>query len=459
MDITPDRSALNNGEVVLPVSALTRSIALMLERNFSLAWIAGEISNFTQAASGHWYFLLKDASAQIRCVMFRSRTQNLEFVPRNGDRIEVRALATLYEARGELQLNVEHMRRTGQGQLYEAFLQLKAKLTEEGLFDVSKKRPLPAHPRTIGVVTSLQAAALRDVLSTLARRAPHVSVIIYPAPVQGVGAAAQLVAALENAQRRAEVDVLIICRGGGSLEDLWEFNHESLARAIASSNIPIISGVGHETDFTIADFVADMRAPTPTGAAELVSTQRDVLLRELMQSYGQLGRAFNRILERRMQQLDGLARCLVSPAERFAQQRSHLRQLTLRLATAGKQRVRAAHAHFALLDLRWRRSQPDLTHARAKLKAWANRLAASLAKQHQQRRATFNELATHISLLNPQHTFERGYAALLDPRSGRALRSPKELVAGKRVLVHLAQGSAEIRIGDAQATLNLTSSE
>ncbi len=458
MDITSDRSVLNNSEVVLPVSALVHNIAATLERNFSLAWIAGEISNFTQASSGHWYFLLKDASAQIRCVMFRSRTQNLEFVPRNGDRIEVRALATLYEARGELQLNVEQMRRTGQGQLYEAFLQLKAKLTEEGLFDVSKKQPLPTHPRTIGVITSLQAAALRDVLSTLARRAPHVSVIIYPAPVQGVGAAAQLVAALENAQRRAEVDVLILCRGGGSLEDLWEFNHESLARAIAASNIPIISGVGHETDFTIADFVADVRAPTPTGAAELVSTQRDVLLRELMQSYGQLSRAFNRMLERRMQQLDGLARCLVSPAERFAQQRSHLRQLTLRLATAAKLPLRAAHAHFALLDLRWRRSQPDLTRARATLKAWANRLAASFTKQHQQRRATLNDLVTRIELLNPQRTLERGYAALLDPRSGRALRSPVELIAGKRVLVHLAQGSAEMGIGDVQAMLDFTSS-
>ncbi len=458
MEITPDRSALNNSEVIVPVSALTRSIALMLERNFSLAWIVGEISNFTQATSGHWYFLLKDASAQIRCVMFRSRTQNLEFVPRNGDRIEVRALATLYEPRGELQLNVEHMRRTGQGQLYEAFLQLKAKLAGEGLFDADKKRLLPAHPRAIGVITSLQAAALRDVLSTLARRAPHVHVIVYPAPVQGVGAAAQLVAALESAQRRAEVEVLILCRGGGSLEDLWEFNHESLARAMAASTIPIISGVGHETDFTIADFVADMRAPTPTGAAELVSTQREVLLRELMQRYAQLSRAFNRLLERRMQTLDGLARCLVSPAERFVQQRSHLRQLTLRLSAAATQSLRAGQARFALLDLRRRRSHPDLVRTRATLKFWAERLAAGLAKKHQQRCAKLNELAARITLLSPQRTLERGYAALLNPRNGRALRAPNDLIAGERVVVHLAQGSAEIGIRDVQPTLGLTSS-
>ncbi|HEY4801925.1 MAG TPA: exodeoxyribonuclease VII large subunit, partial [Paraburkholderia sp.] len=267
-------SSASSGDVVVPVSALNRAIASMLERTFPLAWISGEVSNFTRAASGHWYFSIKDAQAQIRCVMFRGRAQYAEFTPREGDRIEVRALVTMYEPRGELQLNVEAVRRTGQGRLYEAFLRLKAQLEAEGLFDPERKRALPSHPRAIGVITSMQAAALRDVLTTLCRRAPHVPVIVYPAPVQGAGSAEKLTAMLETANARNEVDVLVLCRGGGSIEDLWSFNDETLARAIAASAIPVVSGVGHETDFTIADFAADVRAPTPTGAAELVSPQR-----------------------------------------------------------------------------------------------------------------------------------------------------------------------------------------
>ena len=253
----------------------------MLERSFPLLWISGEVSNFTRAASGHWYFSIKDQQAQMRCVMFRGRAQYAEFTPREGDRIEVRAVVTMYEPRGEVQLNVEAVRRTGQGRLYEAFLRLKAQLESEGLFAPERKRPLPAHPRAIGIVTSLQAAALRDVLTTLARRAPHIPVIVYPAPVQGAGSAEKLVAAVETANARREVDVLLVCRGGGSIEDLWSFNDEALARAIAASELPVVSGVGHETDFTIADFAADVRAPTPTGAAELASPQRALLLREV----------------------------------------------------------------------------------------------------------------------------------------------------------------------------------
>ncbi|HEY1607671.1 MAG TPA: exodeoxyribonuclease VII large subunit, partial [Paraburkholderia sp.] len=296
---SPFASGSSGGEVVVPVSALNRAIGAMLERSFPLAWVSGEVSNFTRAASGHWYFSIKDAQAQIRCVMFRGRAQYAEFVPREGDRIEVRALVTMYEPRGELQLNVEAVRRTGQGRLYEAFLRLKAQLEAEGLFDASRKRELPAHPRAIGIVTSMQAAALRDVLTTLCRRAPHVPVIVYPAPVQGAGSAEKLAAMIGTANARAEVDVLVLCRGGGSIEDLWSFNDEGLARAIAASAIPVVSGVGHETDFTIADFAADLRAPTPTGAAELVSPQRVLLLRDLDQRHASLARGFGRLIERR----------------------------------------------------------------------------------------------------------------------------------------------------------------
>ncbi|MBN3729183.1 exodeoxyribonuclease VII large subunit, partial [Burkholderia sp. Ac-20379] len=280
-----------SGDGVIPVSALNRAIGSMLERSFPLSWVSGEVSNFTRAASGHWYFSIKDKDAQMRCVMFRGRAQHAPFTPREGDRIEVRALVTMYEPRGEVQLSVEAVRRTGQGRLFEAFLKLKAQLESEGLFAPERKRPLPAHPRAIGIVTSLQAAALRDVLSTLARRAPHIPVVVYPAPVQGAGAAEKLTEMVETANARRErdgTDVLIVCRGGGSIEDLWSFNDEALARAIAASELPVISGVGHETDFTIADFAADVRAPTPTGAAELVSPQRALLLRELGERHAAL---------------------------------------------------------------------------------------------------------------------------------------------------------------------------
>ncbi|CAD6556433.1 exodeoxyribonuclease VII large subunit [Paraburkholderia metrosideri] len=446
-------SATPGGEVVVPVSALNRAIGTMLERSFPLVWVAGEVSNFTRAASGHWYFSIKDAQAQMRCVMFRGRAQYAEFTPREGDRIEVRALVTMYEPRGELQLNVEAVRRTGQGRLYEAFLRLKAQLEAEGLFAAERKRALPSHPRAIGIVTSLQAAALRDVLTTLSRRAPHIPVIVYPAPVQGVGVSNKLAAMVDAANARREVDVLIVCRGGGSIEDLWAFNEEVLARAIAESAIPVVSGVGHETDFTIADFAADVRAPTPTGAAELVSPQRVLLLRELDQRHATLARGFGRMMERRAQQLDWLARRLVSPAERLARQRTHLQQLSVRLASAGTRPVRDAKARFSLLQMRWQRWRPDLAAHRAKLGNLSQRLDAALLRQHERQLARIGTLAARLDVLSPQRTLERGYAAVLDAQSGRAVRAPSSLKPGRRLTVHLAEGSADIALADVQPRL------
>lgn len=446
-------SATAGGEVVVPVSALNRAIGTMLERSFPLVWVAGEVSNFTRAASGHWYFSIKDAQAQMRCVMFRGRAQYAEFTPREGDRIEVRALVTMYEPRGELQLNVEAVRRTGQGRLYEAFLKLKAQLEAEGLFAAERKRALPSHPRSIGIVTSLQAAALRDVLTTLSRRAPHIPVIVYPAPVQGVGVSGKLAAMVDAANARREVDVLIVCRGGGSIEDLWAFNEEVLARAIAESAIPVVSGVGHETDFTIADFAADVRAPTPTGAAELVSPQRVLLLRELDQRHATLARGFGRMMERRAQQLDWLARRLVSPAERLVRQRTHLQQLNVRLASAGARPVRDARARFSLLQMRWQRWRPDLAAHQAKLGTLAQRLDAALLRQHERQSARIDTLAARLEVLSPQRTLERGYAAVLDAQSGRAVRAPSSLKPGRRLTVHLAEGAADIAIADVQPRL------
>ncbi|MFM0378364.1 exodeoxyribonuclease VII large subunit [Paraburkholderia strydomiana] len=444
---------LPGGEVVVPVSALNRAIGTMLERSFPLVWVAGEVSNFTRAASGHWYFSIKDAQAQMRCVMFRGRAQYAEFMPKEGDRIEVRALVTMYEPRGELQLNVEAVRRTGQGRLYEAFLRLKAQLEAEGLFAAERKRALPSHPRAIGIVTSLQAAALRDVLTTLLRRAPHIPVIVYPAPVQGVGASAKLAAMVDAASARREVDVLIVCRGGGSIEDLWAFNEEVLARAIAESAVPVVSGVGHETDFTIADFAADMRAPTPTGAAELVSPQRVLLLRDLDHRHAALARGFGRMMERRAQQLDWLARRLVSPAERLARQRMHLQQLSARLSSAGARPVRDARARFSLLQMRWQRWRPDLAAHQAKLDNLTQRLDAALLRQHERQAARISTLAARLEVLSPQRTLERGYAAVLDAQTGRAVRAPSSLKPGRRLTVHLAEGTADVALADVQPRL------
>ena len=447
-------SGAPGGDVVVPVSALNRAIGSMLERSFPLIWVAGEVSNFTRAASGHWYFSIKDAQAQMRCVMFRGRAQHAEFTPREGDRIEVRALVTMYEPRGELQLNVEAVRRTGQGRLYEAFLKLKAQLEAEGLFAAERKRPLPAHPRAIGIVTSLQAAALRDVLTTLQRRAPHLPVIVYPAPVQGVGVSAKLAAMVETANARREVDVLIVCRGGGSIEDLWAFNEEVLARAIAESRVPVVSGVGHETDFTIADFAADVRAPTPTGAAELVSPQRVLLLRDLDHRHATLARGFGRMMERRAQQLDWLARRLVSPSERLARQRTHLQQLSVRLGSAGARPVRDARARFSLLQMRWQRWRPDLAVHRAGLNALAQRLDGAVLRQHERHTARVATLVARLEVLSPQRTLERGYAAVLDVQNGRAVRAPASLKPGRRLTVHLAEGAADITLADVQARLS-----
>jgi exodeoxyribonuclease VII large subunit len=337
---------------VLSVSQLLRSARELLERRFPLQWIAGEISNLRPASSGHLYFTIKDETAQVDCVMFKSRAAALDWEPADGLKVEVRALVTLYEPRGRFQLNVEAMRRSGLGPLYEQFLKLKDRLGREGLFDPEKKRPIPAHPRQIGVVTSLAAAALRDVLTTLRRRNPSLPVIVYPAPVQGEGAAAKLARALAAASARAECDVLLLVRGGGSIEDLWQFNEEVLARAIRACRIPVVVGVGHETDFTIADFAADQRAPTPTAAAELASPPLQALLAQLADLAIRLARETGRRIEYAMQAVDALSRRLVHPAERLRGSRQLLKQLQMRLMSATARLLEQIHSRIRLADAR-----------------------------------------------------------------------------------------------------------
>ena len=330
----------------ITVSELLRSVRDALEQRFPLLWVAGEISNLRPAASGHLYFVLKDESAQVDCVMFRGRAALLDWEPAEGLKVEARALVTLYEPRGRFQLNVESMRRAGLGPLYERFLRLKEKLEREGLFDPSIKRELPAFPRAIGVITSLQAAALRDVLTTLRRRNPSIPVVVYPAPVQGEGAAERLAAMLKTANERSECDVLLMVRGGGSIEDLWQFNEEGLARAIRASRIPVVVGVGHETDFTIAEFAADQRASTPTAAAELVSPPRDALLARLAELAFRVSREFSRKLETAMQTVDALARRLVHPRDRLRASAQLLTQLGSRLSFSFSQKLEFLRAHM-----------------------------------------------------------------------------------------------------------------
>jgi len=390
---------------VLSVSELNRMARDILERSFPLFWVSGEISNMTRAASGHWYFSLKDSSAQVRCVMFRGRNSYLDWVPKEGDKIEARATVTLYEARGDFQLTVEFLQRAGLGALFEAFEKLKQKLQAEGLFEESRKRAIPAFPRQIGIVTSADAAALHDVLTTLRRRMPGTPVIIYPTPVQGKGAAQLIAGAIETASRRAECDVLIVCRGGGSIEDLWQFNEEIVARAIAGCSIPVISGVGHETDFTIADFAADRRAPTPTAAAEMASPNRDALLAVLLQQQQNLQRSMSYKLNRHAQQLDFLARRLLSPAQQITHKQEQLAQTGVRLQNAMRQ----------LLG----RQQEKL-------------LRLSLNLQH----------------LNPHAVLKRGYA-LVQKKDGAVVQNSSQLNTGDLVDIRFAEGMVEAKINKA----------
>jgi len=403
-------------------------------------WVAGEISNFTRAASGHCYFTLKDERSQVRCVLFRMRAQALEFAPSNGMQVEVRAVPTLYEARGEFQLTVEFVRRAGLGVLFERFARLKAKLEQEGLFAPQRKRPLPRFARQIGVVTSPAGAALRDVLTTLKRRMPGIPVVVYPTQVQGEGAAAQIAAALAIAARRNECDVLILCRGGGSIEDLWSFNEEVVARAIAGSPIPIVCGVGHETDFTIADFVADLRAPTPTGAAAAVSPDRAELLAQQHMLRGRLQRSMRRILERRMQGVDLLARRLVHPGERIASQLGQLRHLRQRLISAWGRRVERRQAALATAAHHLAAARPDLGGLGRELERLLDRLRRAARNEQQRRAVAVDRLETHLHHLDPRQVLGRGYAIVTDER-GVVVRSSAQLHAGSAIEVALAQGS------------------
>lgn len=435
---------------VISVSELNQRARALIEKNLPLMWIAGEISNFKRYDSGHCYFTLKDKAAQVDCVMFRHKVQLMGWLPQDGAQVEVRALATIYEARGKFQLNIEVMRRAGLGALYEAFEKLKAKLDKEGLFDEARKREIPAFPRAIGVVTSPQAAALRDVLTTLRRRMPSIPVIIYPTPVQGEGAAAKIAQAIGEASARARsndgdgCDVLIVCRGGGSIEDLWAYNEEVVARAIHACSIPVVSGVGHETDFTIADFVADARAPTPTAAAELVSPEREELRAQVRQLSRALSRNTRRLLEDRMQKLDYLMRRLTHPGERLIERARHLGHLAARMKSAWQRDVQENRWALRSLLQRMHAAKPDIATSQRTLREMERRWRQALQRRLALADTQMQNAAARLSNLNPQRVLERGYS--IAEKNGVVVRDAAALTGGDEVRLTFAQGGAVTEI-------------
>ncbi len=450
---------------IWPVGALTRAIADALEARFNPVAVRGEISGFTRAASGHCYFSLKDEAGQLRCAMFRRAAGLLNFNPREGDQVEVRGRVAVYEPRGDLQLVVEAMQRAGQGALFEQFLRLKAQLEAEGLFHPERKRPLPEAPRAIGVVTSLAAAALHDVLTALARRVPHIPVVVVPAAVQGAGAPEELRRALSKLYLTAQsavrpegdwaqktglgavpVDVILLVRGGGSIEDLWAFNDERLARTLAASPVPLISGVGHETDFTIADFVADLRAPTPTAAAELVSVPRAQRLADVDALAERLTRALRRRLDAEAQRLDWLAGRLSRPSDAVASERLRLDRQAQRLRHALALRLEREGARLAQLQDRLPRPlAPRLAAEQQRLARLAERLPAAVTRQGTAAHERLERAALRLAALDPQRVLERGYA-WLEAADGRPVTHAADTHAGQALTATLADGKVDLSV-------------
>jgi exodeoxyribonuclease VII large subunit len=437
---------------VLRVAELTRAINQLLEGNVPLLWVGGEISNLVKAASGHSYFALKDEQAQVRCVMFRNKMSLLERPLANGMHVELLASASLYEARGEFQLTVEQLRPAGLGVLYEKFERLKQQLEQEGLFDAGRKRPLPLFPKRIGIITSPQAAALRDVLTTLKKRLPGVPVVLYPSPVQGAGSGEKIAAAISIANVRSECEVLIVCRGGGSIEDLWAFNEEVAARAIAGSLIPVISGVGHETDFTIADFVADERAPTPTAAAQRVVPDRHALLQGLRDTAQHLMRPMRHRLQSAMQALDYLQCRVVHPEQQLQRQKLHLDQLQKRMQRSFTHSRQQQSWQCQSYMQRLRNAGSDFARLLDRQSHLSERLVKAGRTAQLMRQTRLDAVMQHLGMLNPDQVLARGYSLVQDAQ-GHLVSDASQLAAGDGLRITFAQGSAQVAViasGDTQ---------
>jgi exodeoxyribonuclease VII large subunit len=434
---------------IYSVSRLNREVRVLLERGFGSLWLEAEISNFARPSSGHWYFSLKDASAQVRCCMFRQRNMLLGFAPRDGQKVLVRARIGLYEPRGEYQLLIDHMEDAGLGALKRQFDELAAKLAAEGLFAPERKRPLPALPKRIGVITSSSGAAIHDILHVLARRFAAIPVLLYPVAVQGVAAAAEIVAALKLAGRRGECDVLILARGGGSLEDLWAFNDEALARAIAACPIPVVSGIGHEIDFTIADFAADVRAATPSAAAEIVAPDAEEWAASLRRLRERLQRALRQGIDthrERLRWLIGRAE-LVNPEARLAQQGQRLDELEQRASRALRQILADRRSALALSVSRlWQLSPAArLQGTAARHAALFARLRAAGLRQLNRARERLAPLVRTLNAVSPLATLDRGYA-IVSLEGGAILRDAKDATAGTIIEARLSQGRIRAKV-------------
>ncbi len=470
---------------VYPVSRLVREVRLLLDGSFPLLWVEGEISNLAMPASGHIYFTLKDSAAQVRCAMFRNRNQQLRFTPENGMQVLLRVKVTLYEGRGEFQLVVEHMEEAGSGALQRAYEALKARLGQEGLFDSAHKKELPAFPQTVGIISSPDGAAVHDILHVLRRRFPAVNVILYPVAVQGETAPQQIAAAIQLADQRQECDVLIVGRGGGSLEDLWSFNDEVVARALFASSLPTISAVGHEIDFTIADFVADVRAPTPSAAAELAVPEAQQLLtnlatllkglqsqirykisneqrhirylsqrlprprqqlmlqqQQLKRLQNQLNHAGRRQMQNRQQQLDYLVARLPHPQQRISWQQAHLLKLTQRLENVFALRQQQYQQYGQSLLRRLQRLIPlkQLARQQQRLAVCRNRLTRLTQQQIADRQKHLTQLMRTLSVASPLNTLQRGYSITSDAQSGKVVYRAADVAIGQMVTIRLSAG-------------------
>jgi exodeoxyribonuclease VII large subunit len=446
-DRAADAVDRNPAREVYSVSQLNEAARDLLEGQFPLIWVEGEISNLARPASGHLYFTLKDAQAQVRCAMFKLRNRLLGFQPDNGRQVLVRARVSLYTARGDFQLIAEHMEAAGDGALRRRFELLKQQLGAEGLFDANHKRPLPALPARLGVITSPSGAALRDILSVLRRRFPAIPILIYPVPVQGAEAPGAIVEALHTAGRRRECDLLILARGGGSLEDLWAFNDEAVARAIYASPIPVVTGIGHETDFTIADFVADARAPTPSAAAELVSPDRAEWAQALSQQQRRLQRAWQARLAQARQTLTALARHLKHPGQRLRDKAQRLDELEQRLRQARAARMHLHRHQLKALHARLLAGAPDrrLREGRLRLGALQHAARRAITTNLQRERQRLGGLARALDTVSPLATLGRGYA-IVQTADGRVLRAATEVAVGARVQARLGHGRLACRV-------------
>ncbi len=437
---------------VLSISDLNRSARQLLESHFQLLWVEGELSNFASPSSGHWYFTLKDDNAQVRCAMFRGRNSAVRFKPEQGQQVLVRARVSLYEGRGDYQLIVEHMEEAGFGVLQRAFEALKAKLSKEGLFDQERKRPLPELPNHIAVITSPSGAAIRDVLSVLERRFAAIPVTIIPVPVQGEGAAQKIVEAVKIANERNEYDVILLTRGGGSLEDLWPFNEETVARAIASSELPVVSAVGHEVDVTIADFVADVRAPTPSAAAELISPDGEAWLDTFISYEVKLEQAIDNQIEQWRERVQHLRSRLRHPGDHIRHRMQQLDYLSLQLQRALQGKLREQHNRLRSVEQGLQHNSPSrsLREAQHHIAQLGQRLQRSWRYSAQQKGQQLARCAQLLEAVNPLHVLARGYSATFDAE-GQVVKQQQQLAVGDTITTRLGDGECQSVVSHIQA--------